>query len=252
MKFLYKHLKNKIKKPKRIHESFIHFVFFLNPVLFLFVQAETGERVSSSSNKTPLVLQWEVSHPRNTDQISLIFKQHSVELITNTSSYQKSRVARLGRFISPLNSQLKAIKEQVNRYYIQSRKTVPVSSLIKDPRFQEAARVDPHAPALRINEEEINNNQDDFKLLANIIYKVWEHKWTCRECAIYKKEKKFIVRIVKRKNLQSKTAGKEEKSKAKKQWEISKQRIPEKLFNCIPKENNKVECVDPQFGIFEI
>lgn len=222
-------------------------IFFLNPVLFPFPQAEIEKSISPSPDKKPLVLQWEVSHPRNTDQISLIFRQKSVELVTNTSSYQKSRVARLGRFISPLNSQLKAIKEQINRYYIQSQKTVPVSSLIKDPRFQEATRMDPHAPVLRINKEEIHDEQDHFKPLANIIYKIWEHNWTCIECALYKKKKKFVVRILK-----SKTATKEKNSNAKKQGKTSKQIIPGKLFNCIPKGKNKVECVDPQFGIFEI
>ena len=85
--------------------------FFLNPVLFPPAKAETEKKVSSSSEKKPLVLQWEVSHSRNTDQISLIFRQKSVELVTNTSSYQKGRVARLGRFAFPLNSKLKAIKE---------------------------------------------------------------------------------------------------------------------------------------------
>ena len=226
--------------------------FFSNPVLFPSAKAETDRRVLPSSDKKPLVLKWEVSHSRNTDQISLVFKQKSVELVTNTSSYQKGRVARLGRFKSPLNSKLKTIKEQVNRYYIQTRKTVPVSSLIKDPRFQEATKIDPHAPVLRINKEEINDKLDHFKPLANIIYKIWEHNWTCMECALYKKEKKFIVRIVKNKNLQSKTAVKEKNSNTKKQWKTSKQKIPRKLFNCVPKEKNKVECVDPQFGIFEI
>lgn len=227
-------------------------IFFLNPILFSFAKAETGKRVFSPSDKKPLILQWEVSHPRNTDQISLIFRQKSVELVTNTSSYQKSHIARLGRFTSPLNPKLKVIKEQINRYYIQSQKTVPVSSLIKDPRFQEATGRNPHAPVLRINKEEIHDEQDHFKPLANIIYKIWEHNWTCIECALYKKKKKFVVRTVKSKNLQSKTAAKEKNSNAKKQWKTSKQIIPGKLFNCIPKEKNKVECVDPQFGIFKI
>ena len=232
--------------------NLLYILFFsLNPLLFPFVQAETEKKVPSSSDKKPLVLQWEVSHSRNTDQISLIFKQQSVELVTNTSSYQKGRIARLGWFKSPLNSRMKTIKEQVNRYYVQLRKTVPVSSLIKDPRFQ-ATVVDPHAPVLRINEEEIQNEQAYFKPLANIIYNIWEHKWSCMECALYKKKKKFIIRMVKKRNTQSKTAGKVKNSKAKKQWETSKQRIPRKLLDCVPKGKSKVECVDPQFGIFEI
>ena len=228
-------------------------VFPLSFWLFsFFIKAETQKIVSSSNNK-PLVLQWEVSHSRNTDQISLIFKQRSVELVTNTSSYQKSKVARLGRFVSPLNARLKELKEQVNQYYVQLRKTVPVSSLIKDSRFKPP--VDPHAPLLRINEEKIKYGQAYFKPLANIIYKVWGHQWTCVECALYEKKEKSIVRTVKRikSESESEPASRIKKmAEVKKQWKKSKQRFSRKLLDCVPKGKNEIECIDPQFGIFEI
>ena len=216
-------------------------------ILFPFVNAETGgENISSSDNKS-LILQWEVSHPRNTDQISLIFRQKSVELVTNTSSYQKGSVARLGRFESPLNSELKKLKEQVNRYYAHLKKTIPLSSLIKDVRFKPS--VDPHVPVLYINEEEIKNGQAYFKPLANIIYTVWEHKWTCVECASYKKKKTSIVRTVKRKKSGSEN---ETGVETKRKLRTSKQRFSRKLLDCTPTGKNEVECVDPQFSIFEI
>ena len=212
-------------------------VFPLSLCLFpFFAKAETKKTISSSNNK-PLVLQWEVSHSRNTDQISLIFRQRSVELVTNTSSYQKDgKIVRLGRFESPLNARLKELKEQVRRYYIQLRKTVPMSSLIKDSRFK--SPVDPHAPVLHINEEKIKYGQVYFKPLANIIYKVWGHQWTCVECAVYEKKEKSIVRTVKRIKSESKSepASKIKKTaKVKKQWEKSKQRFSRKLLDCVPK-----------------
>ena len=231
--------------------NFLYNLIFLSFILLPFAKAEE-RKVVSTSEKKPLVLQWEVSHSRNRDQISLIFRQKYVELVTNTSSYQKGKITRLGRFKSPLNSELKTLRDQIKWYYVQLRKTVPVSSLIKDSRFQATVR-DPHAPVLRINEEEVKDGQTYFKPLANIIYKVWEHKWTCIECASYKQQKEFIIRTMKKMNLRSTTVVKTKGSdKTQKQWKTSKQKLPKKLLNCVPKGKSRVECVDPQFGIFEI
>ena len=101
------------------------------------------------------------------------------------------------------------------------------------------------------NEEEIKHGQASFKAIANIIYKIWEYKWTCRECALYRKKKGFIVRTVKRIKSESKS-GTKDKVKKRRQWEKNKQKFPTKVLNCIPKEKDNVECIDPQFGIFEI
>ena len=225
--------------------------FFLTPVAYS--KASVKEQTAPSpTGKPPLVLQWEVSHPRNTDQISLIFKQKTVELVTNTSSYQKNKIVRLGQFESPLNLELKNLKEQVERYYVRLKKTVPISHIIKDPRVRPS--IDPHVPVLRINEEEVHNEHPYFKPLASIIYQVWNRQWLCVECAIYKKKRKSIVRTVRKlKNLKGMTD--KEKAKdtiPKSQWEEKKQSFPKKLLNCVLKGNKKVECIDPQFGIFEI
>ena len=222
-------------------------IFIISP----FAKAEEKQDSVSSTDHKLLVLQWKVSHPRNTDRISLIFRQDTVELVTNTSSYQKDKIARLGRFTSPLNTSLKKVKSQVSRYYIQLKKTVPFTSLIKEARFKPP--VNPHAPVLSINEEKIRYGQPYFKSMADIIYKVWEYQWTCMECASYKKEKKSIIRTMKRRPSDLKTETTSKKSGAvKNQWDISKKRFSKKWLNCIPKGKKKVECVDPEFGIFEI
>ena len=225
--------------------------FFVNFVLLPVAKAkEEKKKITPSFDRKPLVLQWEVSHSRNRDQISLIFRKEYVELITNTSSYQKGKTVRLGRFKAPLNSKLKTIKNQIKWYYVQLKKTVPASSLIKDSRLQESGIRNPHAPVLRINEEEVQDGQTYFKPLAKIIYKIWEHKWTCVECALYEQQEKFIVRTVK---IESKTVVKTKSlDKVKKQWGTSKRKFPKKLLACVPKGKNTVECVDHQFGIFEI
>lgn len=226
------------------------FCFFLIPTAYSEVQ--DTERTGSSFKK-PLVLQWEVSHARNTDQISLIFRQDTVELVTNTSSYQKGKAVRLGRFKSSMDPKLEEWKGQIELFYEQLRKTVPMSTLIKDPRVQ--PKVTPHAPVLRIGEEEIQGEHPYFKPLARIIYQVWERDWICVECAIYMKKKKSITRTVRvlKPALKGKTAGKKKnQSKAKEQWKVTKQKFAKRLLNCIPKGKQRTECVDPQFGIFEI
>ena len=102
----------------QLQKSFPVLWFLLIPLIYSATsKAEEANPVLLSANKKPLVLQWEVSHPRNTDQISLIFREKKVELVTNTSSYQKGKGVSLGRFESSLNPELKELKEQVGRYY---------------------------------------------------------------------------------------------------------------------------------------
>ena len=234
----------------QLQKKFLILWFFL--ILLAYSVTSKAEEVNPpNANKKPLVLQWEVSHPRNTDQISLIFREKKVELVTNTSSYQKGKGVSLGRFESSLNPELKELKEQVGRYYAHLKQTVPLSHLIKDPRVQ--AKVDPHAPVLRISEEKIPRKHPYFKPMALIIYQVWEKEWTCVECATYKKTRKSIVRTVKKLKSKKKTGKKKASGKTSKtQWDKSRQSFPKKLFNCVPKGKKKVECIDPRFGIFEI
>ena len=207
--------------------------YILFPILFTIFCAS-----SQNSNKTiqrPLVLQWEVFHPRNRDQISLIFRGQKIELIVNTSSYQKNKKPRLGRFESPMNPSLTNLKKQIEQYYAHLKNTVPLSSITKDKRLKSKAV--PHAPTLQINTEKITHKSSYFKPLTQIIRQVWEkHNWLCIECAVYKRKGRNIVRTVTKPN-----------SSSQKQKKFSK-----KQLNCIKKQRRQLECIDPQFGIFTI
>ena len=236
-----------------LHASNLILYFLMTSTTYAKVQEKSTKATLSPTDTTPLVLQWEVSHLRNTDQISLIFKQKTVELVTNTSSYQKGKTVRLGHFESPINFELKELKEQIKRYYVRLKKTVPISQLVKDPRVHPLR--DPHTPVLRINEEQIHSEHPYFKPLASIIYQVWSREWLCLECATYTKNRKSIVRTLKKlKSNPKQNTNKEKNEKAitKNQWEEKKQSFPHKLLNCIHKVKKKVECIDPRFGIFEI
>ncbi len=247
----------------------MYFIYFLNFILFTFAGAETTNNIPSV-NKKPLVLQWTVSHYRNTDQISLIFRQQAVELVTNTSSYQTAGGTQLGHFKSAMSPELKILKQQIERYYIRLKKTVPISSLIKDPRFQSAPDPHAHAPVLRINEETVHDEHIDFKPLAKIIREAWKREWVCIKCAAYKlavtkpqtKNKDKIARP-KAENTkiirEVKTMQKERKNKSPAKTSPVQQKVKtqidtfsKKQLNCITNGNNKIECVDPQFGIFEL
>ena len=215
---------------------FYFFLAFFSQVVFF--------QKSAFANSKPLILQLEVSHPRNTDQISLIFRQSTVELVVNTSNWQQDqRSPQLGRFGSTLTPKLNSIKEQIKQIHIQLKKTVPVLSLIKDSRFKPLPS--PHTPVLRINDEEIKEGHPYFESSASIIYQIWKIKWTCLDCATYQKKGNRILRILQ--NLILEIHSKEAETKKFRKKIFSKKRL-----NCTPKSTGKMECIDPLFGIFEI
>lgn len=227
------------------------FLFFLVPEAY----SDTKQKENPLADKKPLVLQWEVSHFRNTDQISLIFRQDTVELVTNTSRYQKNKPVRLGWFESPMNSEFEQIKRQISLYYTSLNKTIPLIQLIPIPKFIKGlnvqATVIPHAPVLRIGEKKVHRKHPYFQPMVDIIHQAWKWKWLCMECAVYKKRGRFILRTEKKLQTNLKTQ-KTDQKKIKKQWKEVKRSFAKKMLNCLPMGNNKVECVDPQFGIFEI
>ena len=231
-------------------------------LLLLFWISITG--YADSTQPKPLVLQWEVSHVRNTDQISLIFRKNKVEWVTNSS--QKASEARLGHFSAPLTPQTQVLKDKVQKYYHQFKKTVPVSSLITDPRFPKA--VEPHDPVLRINEENIPHGHPAFQALADIIHGgIPQKKLECVACALYKARLPNKAKPVQEKSGKpptAKTAGDHHISSLnksdikilrilkRKTKTVEEKTFSAKDFNCVLKGKAKMECVDPQFGIFEV
>ena len=153
--------------------------------LLLFLASSST--LAKKAPKKPLILQMEVSHPRNTDQISLIFKGNKVQLVTNTSSYQKGRV-RLGVFHHPLNGKLTALRNSIEQYRQRLQKNPPKESLHI-----------PHAPVLYINEQEIRHGHPYSKALKRIFYKVWDTPWRCTTCAEYTKKTKCYCAYFKNK-----------------------------------------------------
>ena len=190
-----------------------------------------------------------MSHSRQSDRIAVVLKQDTVHLAVNTSSFQKKgQKIRLGIFQSALTPQLKVFKESVQEIYNRLQKTVPMSSVIKmDKRFQ--AQPDPHAPVIHINKEKIEQGHFAFKTLESLIYKIWENKWKCVRCAFYTRGKNFIQRT-----LYDPLPAEEQNSskKSTSQWKKINKKFSQKQLKCRPKGKKKIECVDPEFGIFKL
>ena len=215
------------------------------------IEMAIANPVTEKQNK-PLVLQRMVSHPRNIDQISWIFRENKVEMVTNTSTYQKSKQPRLGRFESSITPLLRSLKKRLNRYHGRLQQTVSLSSLIKDRRIQPSHI--PHAPILRLNAREIKEGSTFFKELEDIIQQIGNTKWKCVECAKYQKHKKGVFRIVrKRISVKNKKEGSPSKQATKKtsRYLVQKKILSKKSLNCIRKTKSRWECVDKKFGIFE-
>lgn len=208
-------------------------------------QTKTGKKPVSQEVQ-PMVLQWVASHHRNTDQISLVFKQDNVDMVTNTSSWQKDKM-RLGRFSSRYTEKLAALKEQVEEYYIEWTSTVPASSFINIDGFPIREIDDPHAPILSLAGEPIPKNHPYFEALSNIIYSIWENEWSCIECASYRKRRNSIIRTVE-------TSASPQEGQKKSTAKKNRQTFSKAQLECLPKEKGQdaIECVDPEFGIFKL
>ena len=217
------------KEPHQLGLGLLVFLCFF--AFYSAGESQTTDKNTKSLTK-PLILQRVVSHPRNTDQISLIFRENKVEMVTNTSTWQKSNHPRLGRFESALTPSLKSLKQRLNRYHGRLKRTVPLSSLVKDSRLEPSHT--PHAPIFRLNTKEIKEGEVFFKELEDIIQQTGTIKWVCVECAEYQRHKKGILRIV------------------RKQTKRTKKVLSKKSLNCIHKPKSRWECVDKLFGIFEI
>ena len=210
----------------------LYYIFSFFLVSFSYANQEAPKSVSSE-NKKPLVLQWEISYPRNTDQISLIFRQETVELVTNTS-FQTEKSPRLGSFSIPGNSYFKILEKRIYQYYIRLKNTLPIASLIKGRKTQPP--IHPHAPVLYINDQKIHHEHIYFKPLKDILFQeIKNKKWNCQECAAYKLLNKKDTKI-------QRTVQKNKKTTTK--------TFTKKQLNCRSENKNTWECVDPEFGIF--
>lgn len=157
------------------------------------------QTATGTEDERPMVLQYQVSHPLNTDQISLIFRQEDVELVVNKDYWQKEAMPRrLGRFRADYNGELSLLKLMVERYHRNFANTVPLLSLldVPDTPSMRERRPDPHAPRLSLGGEEIPSRHPYYEDIFGILESVWDRQWSCLECASYRIEGDSIARTM--------------------------------------------------------
>ena len=201
---------------------------------------------SKNVEKPPLVLQMTVSHPRNTDQTSLIFKGKRLLYITNVhqSSVKSKELVRLGQFQAPLIPRLKLLKRQIQAYkrLLKSSGNPLKVILNKSGVLRNIAHVPqtrPHETRILIGGDgmsrEIKDGHLYFQPLKKILIKARQSKYKCTSCAFYYKKDKSIIRVVK------------EQNQSPQRRSFSRQQL-----NCHSLGKKKMECVDETYGIFEI
>ena len=209
-------------------------LFVLTHFTFLF--SALAEKKSRPPQKS-LVLQWEMSHSRNRDQLSLIFKQDHVKLVTNML-LNSEHPPRLGQFKTPMTPALKLLEQEIRQYYVRLKQSTPVSSLIQTK--QSSSHTEPHAPVLRINDREITKQHIYFKYLKKILVQQAKNKnWQCAHCAVYKPSAKNTS------SLQIQRILTQNRKTAKKTFSAQQ-------LNCLLVTKKEWECADPDFGIFSL
>ena len=202
---------------------------------------------SKSVEKPPLVLQMTVSHPRNTDQTSLIFKGKRLLYITNVhqSSVKSKELIRLGQFQTPITPLLNLLKRQIQVYKKELVKnsrnplkiTLNKSGVLRSIAYVPQTR--PHETRILIGRDgmsrEVKDGHPYFQPLKKILIKARQSKYKCTSCAFYYKKGKSIIRVVK------------EQNQSPQRRSFSRQQL-----NCHPLGKKKMECVDEAYGIFEI
>ena len=204
--------------------------------------SQTFAKISKTPEVAPLVLQIQISHPRNVDQTSLIFREETVDFVTNSfqiSSQEKSPKFLLGHFQTTLNDDFKILQKQIvsirNNLISKNEKKVADS---KDKK-SEPVQVVPHAPVIYIggNGDPLTIREDDthFESLRNILFKVRDQDWKCISCAKYEKKGTSIARTVEKENQKA-----------------TSRTFSREALKCVSLDEDRIECIDPQFGIFEL
>ena len=175
-----------------------------------------------------MTLKRTVSHTRNLDQISLTFKESAVELHTNVFQLSRQNMTsspRLGHFETSITPELRSLKEMLTTHH----------GMLNRHSSVQPSRLIPHAPVLHLNEQKVDYSYLYSSHLESVFNRARQRNWSCVRCAEYKKDGDSILRIVRNR-------GQKEKRRT----------FSLEDLNCRYMDEERIECIDPQFGIFEI
>lgn len=212
---------------------------FIFIAIFLVSTTRTFAEVTKAPAKEkPLVLQMQVSHLRNTDQVSLIFKGKRLLLVTNVHQFsvKPTKTVRLGEFQTRITSRWRLLKRQIQAYKRLLDKDNPGGA----SESSRAMASIPHAYQVKIGGDgrfrTISKEHPYFAPLKSILMEAIQNqkRYRCISCAAYYKKKKSIIRVVKK------------HGKSPQRKKFSKEQL-----QCRP-IGKKLECVDKDYGLFEI
>ena len=192
-------------------------------------------RVIDAGARFPVTMQ--VSHFRNLDFRSVTFRQTTVEVATNVFLSDLRATQRrilLGRFETPMTPRLASIASQ----FRSLRGILRATTHNSPPHY-----VIPHAPVVYVDEQRAYYRHFEFPniestFLSTIDEVLWNSEWTCVECAEYWRTEESIARVV----------GDADAEEPRRTWRTFS--IDE--LDCRPLNYGRLDCVDPQFGNFEI
>jgi len=174
----------------------------------------------------PFTVTEAVSHARNLIFRSLTFRGSTVEARTNVFSLdrrQANRPVRLGRFETSMTPTLGSVQRFFQRFTLWPG--------------NESLEFIPHAPIVYVNGRRVHHEHSDFFDFRSAFVTTIEeaaNRWTCVDCAEYRRTDGSIWRV-------SIVDGEE-----------SRDRFSFRDLDFHPIGGGRLECVDPEFGIFEI
>ena len=180
-----------------------------------------------------VVASMEVSHYRNMDYQSLAFEGTNVEFVTNVfffDAQEPNRLPSLGRFQTSMTPRLRILESIFRAYHEMLSRGK--GSILDFP-------IVPHAPIMHINKQRLyygmplhSSVEDDFRAATE---EIWNGDWTCVACAEYRRDGRNISRT-------DRSVDREE----------SRRRFSRRDLDCRSFGDGWLECIDPDFGIFEI
>ena len=225
------------------------------------------QTTTGTEDERPVVLVYRVSHHRNTDEVSLVFRQDAVQLVVNTDFWQEETMPRrLGVFEAGYNRELSRLKTRLEVYHDYHAKYVSMRSLIDIPGFRSTPDPIPHAPRIFIGGKEVPSEHGHHEVLFGIIRSVWDHQWSCVHCAFYRIRGDSIMRTMKFSSADGKEHESADEFFGASELEYHKKlvKIPpidrpqfyrdEESLDCVRtgKYGTKMECLDSRFGLFEL
>ena len=188
----------------------------------LLARGASAESVAAEAET--VVLEMFVSWFRNGDRTRLAFKATTAELaVNNFQQDAEINIPRLGRFTAPMTSAMESLRSLLQRYY----EMVVDSGLF---------RLVPHAPIVHLNGRRVHPDHAYFDNVTGVFRQAMENgEWTCVDCAEYTRDGHSILR----------TAIERGRGERRRMFST-------RALDCRFAGGERLECIDPDFGIFEI